>query len=147
MVPSNLSASISLLAKNYDIITRREWGADEELRIWNPDRYSGSGDGGSSVDPCATIEEKYGHEFNLTAVKEYNTEGQPLTWPLQYAKKIEKFVVHHTDSEIRDMNGDAHTDTRDYQAIVRAIYHYHTISRGWGDIGYNYIIDPLGQHL
>lgn len=142
----DLQASSTLLARSYDIISRREWGADEELRVWNPDRYPASDDDGEPrVDPCAAIAEKYADEFSLTQVKEYNSEGQPLTWPLQYAKDIEKFIVHHTDSEIRDMNGDTLTDTRDYSAMVRAIYYYHAISRGWGDIGYNYIIDPLGN--
>jgi len=140
---AELQAGSSLTARAYTILSRREWGADEELRIWNPERYDD--DDTPRVDPCASIAEKYADEFKLTMVKEYNSEGQPLTWPLQYAKNLEKFVVHHTDSEIRDMNGDYLTDTRDYQAMVRAIYYYHTISRGWGDIGYNYIIDPLGN--
>ncbi|HHE74741.1 MAG TPA: N-acetylmuramoyl-L-alanine amidase, partial [Desulfobacteraceae bacterium] len=140
-----LQTSTNLTAKAFKIISRREWGADEELRIWNPDRYSGSGDDTPRVDPCASIAETYADEFKLTQVKEYNSEGQPLTWPLQYARDIDKFVIHHTDSEVMDLNGDFITDTRDYQAIVRAIYYYHAISRGWGDIGYNYIIDPLGN--
>ncbi len=140
-----LQVSTSLTAKAFKIISRREWGADEELRVWNPDRYSGSGDDTPRVDPCASIAAAYASEFKLTQIKEYNSQGQPITWPLQYAKDLDKFVVHHTDSEVRDINGDSLTDTRDYQAIVRAIYYYHTISRGWGDIGYNYVIDPLGN--
>jgi peptidoglycan hydrolase-like amidase/uncharacterized cupredoxin-like copper-binding protein len=134
----------AMAADSLNIISRREWGADEELRIWNPDR-SGSGSGSSSYNPCASIEDQYGDEFKLTKIIDYTSDGQPLTWPLQYANKIEKFVVHHTDSEIRDMNGDDQMDTRDYSAIVRAIYRYHALSRGWGDIGYNYLIDPLGN--
>ncbi|MBU0705895.1 N-acetylmuramoyl-L-alanine amidase [Patescibacteria group bacterium] len=148
-LPSKLQASSGFTAGTYKIITRREWGADEELRVWNSENIPASdtkGDSGTTyVDPCADIEKNYAGEFELTMVKEYNSDGQPLTWPLQYAKKLEKFVVHHTDSEIRDLNGDSLTDTRDYQAIMRAIYYYHTISRGWGDIGYNYVIDPLGN--
>lgn len=143
---SELQASSSLTARAYTILSRREWGADEELRIWNPDRYpDDDGDDTPRVDPCASIATAYADEFELTMVKEYNSEGQPLTWPLQYVKDVEKFIIHHTDSEIRDINGDSLTDTRDYQAMVRAIYYYHAISRGWGDIGYNYIIDPLGN--
>lgn len=140
-----LQASTSTTNRTYKILSRREWGADEELRIWNPERYADDDDDTPRVDPCASIAKAYADEFELTMVKEYNSEGQPLTWPLQYVKDVEKFVIHHTDSEIRDINGDSFTDTRDYQAIVRAIYYYHTISRGWGDIGYNYIIDPLGN--
>ena len=27
---------------------------------------------------------------------------------------------------------------------MRAIWHFHTFTRGWGDIGYNYLVDPNG---
>jgi len=130
-------------ANTLNIITRKEWGADEELRIWNPDRHTTSS--GSSVNLCAEIEEKYGDQFHITHIKEYTPSGQALTWPLQYVKNIEKFSIHHTDSEIRDLNGDSQMDSRDYSEMVRKIYTYHTLSRGWGDIGYNYLIDPLGN--
>ncbi|MFH0838491.1 MAG: N-acetylmuramoyl-L-alanine amidase, partial [Patescibacteria group bacterium] len=146
---AQLQASSALTAKAYSIISRSEWGADEELRVWNPDNLPASdtkNDNGTTyIDPCSDIEKNYANEFRLTMVREYNSDGQPLTWPLQYASKIEKFIIHHTDSEIRDLNGDSLTDTRDFSAIMRAIYYYHTISRGWGDIGYNYVIDPLGN--
>lgn len=141
--PSQLEASTTQIARSYTIIKRNEWGADEELRIWNPDR---AGDEDQPyVNPCAEIESKYGNEVTISTIKDYTPDGQPLTWPLQYTSNLEKFVVHHTDSDVRDMNGDYRTDTRDYEAMVRAIYYYHAISRGWGDIGYNYIIDPLGN--
>ena len=42
-----------------------------------------------------------------------------------------------------------HTDTRngdpDPAATVRAIYRYHAVDRGWGDIGYNYVVDVNGN--
>jgi hypothetical protein len=28
---------------------------------------------------------------------------------------------------------------------VRAIYHYHAVTQGWGDIGYNYLVDESGR--
>jgi uncharacterized protein YgiM (DUF1202 family) len=28
---------------------------------------------------------------------------------------------------------------------VRSIYYYHAITQGWGDIGYNYLVDPTGK--
>ena len=30
---------------------------------------------------------------------------------------------------------------------MRSIYRYHTITRGWGDIGYNYIIGPCSGNI
>lgn len=44
-------------------------------------------------------------------------------------------IVHHTVSN---------NDTVDWLANVRAIWYYHTFTRGWGDIGYNYLVDPNG---
>ncbi len=44
-------------------------------------------------------------------------------------------VVHHTVSA---------NDRTDWAAVVRAIWNYHTYTNGWGDIGYNYLIDRTG---
>jgi hypothetical protein len=50
---------------------------------------------------------------------------------------VTHLVVHHTaDSNERPAGG--------WAARVRAIWSFHTITRGWGDIGYNYLIDPDG---
>ncbi|HEY7908411.1 MAG TPA: N-acetylmuramoyl-L-alanine amidase [Thermomicrobiales bacterium] len=55
-------------------------------------------------------------------------------WPPDY-RAIKKVLVHHT------VTRDPETDPR---ATLRAIYQYHAVSRGWGDIGYNFLIDQQG---
>ena len=66
----------------------------------------------------------------------YDDEGY-LLWPLEY-RTVEKIVVHHTVS--------TNSYTEDEAAgLVRAIYYYHAITRGWGDIGYNYLVDKYGN--
>ncbi len=55
-------------------------------------------------------------------------------WPRQY-RTLQKVVVHHT----------ATGATTDPASVVRAIYYYHAVSMGWGDIGYNYLIDQYGN--
>ncbi|MCA1666126.1 MAG: N-acetylmuramoyl-L-alanine amidase [Thermomicrobia bacterium] len=55
-------------------------------------------------------------------------------WPPEY-RTIQKVIVHHT------VTRDPETDPR---ATLRAIYQYHAVSRGWGDIGYNFLIDQQG---
>ncbi len=64
-------------------------------------------------------------------------------WPAGY-DGVKKIVIHHTASTLRDMNSDGLIDTNDYRLAVRAIYNYHAKSRGWGDVGYHFIIDPDG---
>ncbi len=46
------------------------------------------------------------------------------------------FVIHHTVTP---------NNPADPAYIVRAIYQYHALSRGWGDIGYNFLIDRQGN--
>lgn len=45
-------------------------------------------------------------------------------------------VLHHTVSN---------NDSADWAATLRAIWSFHTHSRDWGDIGYNYLVDPEGN--
>ncbi|MDT5117283.1 MAG: hypothetical protein QOE30_3022, partial [Mycobacterium sp.] len=47
-------------------------------------------------------------------------------------------IVHHSATG----NGYAPTDS---VAIVRSIYEFHTLTQGWGDIGYNALVDKYGQ--
>ena len=51
-------------------------------------------------------------------------------WPIQ------KLIVHHTATS----NGDP-----DPRATIRSIYYYHAVTQGWGDIGYNFLIDEAGN--
>jgi hypothetical protein len=77
-----------------EVITRKQWGADESLgdECWDP---------------------KYGTTFKAV-------------------------VVHHTA-------GSNDYTRAESPAIVRGIYAYHTQSRGWCDIGYNFLIDRFGD--
>lgn len=51
-------------------------------------------------------------------------------------QKPTTFVIHHTVTP---------NNPEDPAYIVRAIFQYHAISRGWGDIGYNFLIDRQGN--
>jgi len=46
--------------------------------------------------------------------------------------------VHHT------VNGNDYTRA-EVPGILRSIYAYHTRSRGWSDIGYNFLVDKFGR--
>ena len=44
-------------------------------------------------------------------------------------------VVHHSAGQ---------TNSSDYAAVVRGYWDYHVNTRGWNDIGYNWLVDPNG---
>lgn len=48
---------------------------------------------------------------------------------------VSHLIVHHTVSS---------NSSADWAATVRAIWSFHTYTREWGDVGYNYLIDPNG---
>jgi len=58
-----------------------------------------------------------------------------LSWtPYYYG--FNRVIIHHT------VSSNTYTDGAE---MVRNIYKYHAYTRGWGDIGYNYLIDRFGN--
>ncbi len=58
------------------------------------------------------------------------------TTGIEYAPATH-LIVHHTVSQ-------NYGPDYNWAAVMRAIWNYHANSRGWGDIGYNYLIDING---
>ncbi len=56
---------------------------------------------------------------------------------------IERIVLHDTGCNT-DSNPVCNNNI-DPISTIQAIYRYHAVTRGWGDIGYNYIIDQQGR--
>jgi hypothetical protein len=61
-----------------------------------------------------------------------------MGWDHEYAPTIKAATVHHT------ADGNNYT-AADVPAIMRSIYAYHSVSLGWGDIGYNVVVDKYGR--
>ncbi|MCA1727560.1 MAG: hypothetical protein LC722_07905, partial [Actinobacteria bacterium] len=55
-----------------------------------------------------------------------------------YAPALKMAFVHHTATE----NGYPASESDD---IVRSIYYFHTQTRGWCDIAYNFLVDRFGK--
>jgi len=64
----------------------------------------------------------------------WGADESVMTWPPAYAP-AHKIILHHTVT-----SGGANP-----VAEVQAIYYYHAVTRGWGDIGYNYLVDKFGN--
>ncbi len=129
--PGSLIASAHFSQNGIRYVSRFKWGANEDLRVLkenNPEAQL--------VNLPSDFYIRFAKELKLHKIVEKNKKGEELTWPLQYPEKISKIIIHHTAST-KDLN--------DPKKAIRDIYYYHAIARGWGDIGYNYIIDPDGN--
>ncbi len=132
------------------IYARSSWGADETLRYSDSTTSAPSQDAGdtgnvpSDTDTlterektCLEAQKKYPLEFRTN--RTISTQGgKDLRWPLQYSASVKMLVVHHTAQNLDD-------DARSGPELMRALYQYHAVNRGWGDIGYNFVIDPQGK--
>jgi len=111
------------------IITRKEWGADESIRFIDPNNPPPEEKFYVKVDP--EFLKEFSDELEITKTDTFE-DGKKLIWPINYAKKVTKIVLHHSAGRTPSCSEE--------KSVLRAIYKYHTVSRGWGDIGYHYIV-------
>jgi uncharacterized protein YgiM (DUF1202 family) len=57
-----------------------------------------------------------------------------VEWPPSY-QTVKHVIIHHSETP----------RFRDPVVEIRSIHYYHAITRGWGDIGYNYLVDFMGN--
>jgi len=87
---------------------------------------------GASLTQPATISRAVWGADESLRFGPHGTEawGPTEFWPSK------KLIVHHTAGSNNDLNP---------AATIRSIYYYHTVTQGWGDIGYNFLIDEAGK--
>ncbi len=95
-----------------------------ERRVVPPGRPAGA----AVAQPAITPRSGWGADESL------RFKGGKEIWPPEFYQ-VKKLLVHHTATKNRD---------RDPKATLRSIYRYHAVTQGWGDIGYNYLIDETG---
>lgn len=128
-------AAVPRAASAINIISRSQWGANEELTFQSNQTPSSLSLNGTTTDAeeQTTVEEQ---DPEIERVVTHDENGREYAWPLQYARDIKFIVIHYTavtrnlDNPIQD---------------IRNIYQSHAVFRGWGDIGYNYLIDRQGN--
>lgn len=54
-------------------------------------------------------------------------------WTLRY-EPVRHAIIHHSETSNAEQSIEA----------IRSIYHYHAVTRGWHDIGYNFLVDRHG---
>jgi hypothetical protein len=67
-------------------------------------------------------------------------DGHKLLYPDQIQNSKTKLVVHHTA-----MTYDTTRNSEQIRQHLQSMYKYHTLERDFGDIGYNFLIDHLGN--
>lgn len=68
---------------------------------------------------------------------QWGADESIMTWTPQVGR-VNGAVVHHTA-------GSNNYTAAQVPSIIRGIYTYHAQSRGWGDIGYNFLVDKFGR--
>jgi uncharacterized protein with LGFP repeats len=68
---------------------------------------------------------------------DWGADEKIRTWEPEYAPELKAATLHHT-------TGANNYTAAQVPAMIRAIYRYHAVSRGWGDIGYHVIVDKFG---
>ena len=84
----------------------------------------------ATAQPTVTPRSGWGADESLR----YDSSGNEI-WPPAFYP-VQKLIVHHTDTQNNDP---------DPAATIRSIYYYHAVTQGWGDIGYNFLIDESGR--
>jgi hypothetical protein len=98
----------------------------ERARVWLP---ASGGVSAAVSKPSVVTRAAWG------CVESYRFSNGREIWPREYVT-TQKVVVHHTATP----NGYSNA-----AAEVRAIYYYHAVTQGWGDIGYHALIGNNNQ--
>ncbi len=135
------------------VFSRSDWGADESYTFPIPaDPTAGSSSSSSDtakgdaapvtetdvrVKDCLEAQKTYPTEFKTSAVVAKDAKGRSYSWPLQYSKTVKLLAIHHSALIVTG-------DPRPAAERMRALYKYHARNKGWGDIGYHFVVDEDG---
>lgn len=130
------------------ILSRRQWGANDAFLVSGPETERSdvaerqeetlNGAYAQRLRECEEAKQRYPGEFRVIKTVERDAMGRELRWPQRFSPEVKLLVVHHTALKVSG-------DKRSTIERMRALYEYHANSRGWGDIGYHYVIDERGQ--
>jgi hypothetical protein len=81
-----------------------------------------------SAPPALISRSEWGADESLR----FEEDGE---WWIKEYQLVEHAIVHHSETP----------NSQDPLEAIRSIYYYHSVTRGWHDIGYNYLVDKLGN--
>ncbi|MBS8121924.1 N-acetylmuramoyl-L-alanine amidase [Candidatus Vampirococcus lugosii] len=148
-----------------DIINRSQRGADESLRYYDNHEYQDILKRKEEYEKY--LKELYNEDYQayLNATKKSrinekrnkyvlqnnpssirvdktinNFNGNKLRWPNSYFFDKNSIIIHHTANDYTKFK-----NKQEVEVFLRNIYRSHSITNGWGDIGYNFVIDHFGN--
>ena len=90
----------------------------------------------STTSSGYTFEGRYGMSLGIHPRQSWDAGSPAPTWDPEPAT-LQAAILHHTAGT----NDYAQTDV---PGIIAGIDYYHTVTLGWGDIGYNFLVDKYG---
>lgn len=115
-------------------VTARLGASVTEPRLTVIDPGASAADAGGSL-PAASAFASAGPAVLSRAA--WGADESMMTWTPQQGR-VQGAVIHHTA-------GSNDYASQDVPSIIRGIYAYHAQTRGWGDIGYNFLVDRFGR--
>lgn len=98
-------------------------------------QIAAAADSGQVVAPDALSAQAYSAPAVISRTAWGCPQGQSSpAWAPVY-RPVTHVIIHHTVND---------NIVSDWAAVVRSVWQFHTFSNGWGDIGYNFLIDPNG---
>jgi len=148
----------STFASNLDIISREEWWANEQYTnvnssFWADIFVQREANRVANLNRVYTdaeliaqesarllwqrrinyVNANYADRYGVSETEYYNGDIK-LAWPSKKSKFVDTLVIHHTATEY-----DSSLEW------INDIHKFHSIIRGWGDIGYNFVIWYNGE--
>ncbi len=97
-----------------------------------PDLDAVGGVGAASIDPSRPPRIITRSEWGANESYRFTESGE--WWTLRYAS-VRHAIVHHTET----------SNVEQPLQAIRAVQYYHSVTRGWYDIGYNFLVDRFGN--
>ncbi|WP_157446608.1 FG-GAP-like repeat-containing protein [Cellulosimicrobium sp. TH-20] len=108
----------------------------EEPDVAPPAIVDESASGGTTFEPDGFAAAAVSRP-TINTRAQWGADESIMTWTPQVGR-VNGAVVHHTA-------GSNNYTAAQVPSIIRGIYTYHAQSRGWGDIGYNFLVDKFGR--
>ncbi len=117
-----------------DIITRQDWWANEALRIRQEWRW-GLFPKSEKVKTAENyVLENFPEDFVIDR-EIGKMDDDYITWELEYSNKKKAIVIHHTATDYKKVEQDW------IKKHLQDIYKFHTLTRDWWDVWYNFLLD------